>query len=194
MNDSRIRWPDAYVNPEPGRKTQKWERIISLFMENDMSELVLSHRTGARGRILSVLAQKTFRLLHMPFKVEPIFIHKKPNRWYVDFARVHNLKLRTHDFYNPDLFFEDGTWAEITLSENTAYKKLFRYGHQADKLAVFWLDEDIGLHKEICRAVRFPNARVMSIESLCPQLETVSGGPELIERLTLLKGLKGIIL
>lgn len=155
MNGNQIRWPDAYVRAEAGRKIQKWEKIISLFMENDLSELVLSHRTGARGQILLVPAQEAFRLLHMPFKVEPFFIHKKPNRWYVDFAGSHNIKLRTHDFYNPDLFFEDGTWAEITLSENTAYKKLFRYGHQADKLAVFWLDEDTGLHKEICRTGAF---------------------------------------
>lgn len=80
----------------------------------------------------------------------------------MDFAKTYNLKLRTHDAYNPDLFFEDGTWAEITLSENTAYKKLFRYGHQADQIAVFWLDEDTGLHKDTCQSVHFPNARVTS--------------------------------
>jgi hypothetical protein len=127
-------------------------------------------------------------------KAEPIFLHKTPNRWYVDFAKTHNLKLRTHDFYNPDLFFEDGTWVEITLSENSAYKKLLRYGHQADQVAVYWLDEDTGLHKDTCRAVRFPNARIASLERLSPRLQTVAGGPELIEKLMLLKGLKGTIL
>ena len=194
MDASSIRWPDAYAIPGSDRTTKKWGKIISLFMRNDMAQLNLAQRSGARGRILSVLAQEAFRLMETPFKAEPIFLHKTPNRWYVDFAKTHNLKLRTHDAYNPDLFFEDGTWAEITLSENTAYKKLFRHGHQAEQITVFWLDEDTGLHKDTCQSVRFPNARVTSLESLYPQLQNVAGGPELIERLKLLKWLKGTAL
>ncbi len=194
MDASSIRWPDAYAIPGSDRTTKKWGKIISLFMRNDMAQLTLAQRSGARGRILSVLAQEVFRLLERPFKVEPIFLHRPPNRWYADFAKAHNLKLRAHDFYNPDLFFEDGTWAEITLSENTAYKKLFRYGHQAYQMPVFWLDEDTGLHKDTCQSMPFPNARVTSLDSLYPRLQTIAGGPELIERLMLLKELKGTIL
>ena len=194
MNARSIRRPDAYAVQGSERTSKKWKKILCLFMQNDVAQLTLAHRTGARGRILSVLAQEAFRLIEIPFKAEPVFLHKMPNSWYVDFAETHNLKLRTHDFYNPDLFFDDGTWVEITLSENSAYKKLFRYGHQADQMAVYWLDEDTGLHKNTCRTVRFPNARVASFESLYPRLQTVVGGPELIEGLMLLKGLKGTIL
>ena len=42
-----------------------------------------------------------------------------------------DIKIRTHDFYNPDYILMNGTWLEVTLSENNTYKKLFRYGHQA---------------------------------------------------------------
>ena len=117
----------------------------------------------------------------------------KPDQWYIEFAKQHAIKLRTHDFYNPDLFLSDSTWVEITLSQNTAYQKIFRYGHQADKLLVLWLDEDVGYHKKICQNVRFPNAEINSIECYNTQLEKLSGGPDIIRRLKTLKKLKGII-
>ena len=57
----------------------------------------------------------------------------------------------------------NGTWLEVTLSENNTYKKLFHYGHQAPLLKILWLDEDTGLHKKVCKNVDFPNAEVISI-------------------------------
>jgi hypothetical protein len=47
----------------------------------------------------------------------------------------------------------------------TAFKKLFRYGHQAPRLLVLWLDSDVGLHKRLCEGVEFPNATVRPVES-----------------------------
>ncbi len=194
MDKKVIRNPDDYREPISDRKGKKWEKIISLFMENRLDDLALNYRTGARGRIFSVLSSEVFKKLQIHFKPEPIFYHINPNQWYIDFAKQHAIKLRTHDFYNPDLFFKDGTWVEVTLSENTAYKKIFRYGHQADKLLILWLDKDRGYHKETCQNVCFPNTVISSIESFNTQLEKLSGGPDIICRLKTLKRLKGIIL
>jgi hypothetical protein len=189
-----IRKPDEYRGPLSIRKKRKWDKIISFFMENRLNDLALNHRTGTRGRILSALSLDIFDKLQIPYKSEPIFYHVQPNQWYKEFAKRHGLKLRTHDFYNPDLFLETGAWVEVTLSENTAYQKLFRYGHQANKLIVYWLDVDEGFHKEKCQHIRFPNAEVNSIECFATRLRKMPSGQDLIERLKLLKNLKGTIL
>jgi hypothetical protein len=78
------------------------------------------------------------QIISVGFSAEPIFEHVSPNPWYVDFALKHDIKLRLHPFYNPDFFLENGAWLEATLSENSAYKKIFRYGHQAEELLVLW--------------------------------------------------------
>ncbi len=189
-----MRLPDEDRDPLSGRKKRKWDRIITLFMENRIDELASYHRAGTRGRILSVLAIDLFDKLQIPFRPEPIFHHVEPNPWYREFAQLHGIKLRTHEIYNPDMFLENGTWVEVTLSENTAYKKLFRYGHQTDNLLIYWLDRDHGFHKEQCHTVDFPNAEVRSIECHAPQQKKVPGGQGLIERFDLLKRLKGSIL
>ena len=194
MANKGIRTPDKYKESISNRKSKKWKKIITLFKENKLDYLALNHRTGARGRILSVLSLDIFSKLQIPFKSEPIFYHQEPNEWYIEFAKQHDIKLRTHDFYNPDIFLENGTWVEITLSENTAYQKLFRYGHQADNLLIFWLDKDDGYHKKICQNIRFPNAKTNSIECFNAQLEKVSSGLEIIKKLKTLKKLKGTIL
>lgn len=194
MTNELIRMPDEYREPLSVRKKRKWDKIISLFMENRLNNLALNHRTGARGRILSVLSLDIFDKLQIPFKSEPIFYHVEPNQWYNEFAKRHGIKLRTHDFYNPDLFLENGAWVEVTLSENTAYKKLLYYGHQAKKLFVYWLDTDDGFHKEKCQNVRFPNAEINSIECFSSRLKKMPSGQDIIERLKILKSLKGTIL
>ncbi len=194
INNEIIRLPDEYGKPVSERNRKKWHKIISLFSENRLNDLALNHRTGTRGRILSVLALEVFNIIQIPFSSEPIFHHTEPNRWYTEFAKKHEIKLRTHDFYNPDLFLEDGTWVEITLSENTAYQKLFRYGHQAENLLLLWLDNDQGFHKETCQHIRFPNARIESIEFFEAQLKKTPKGLEIIDKLKVLKKLKGIIL
>ncbi len=81
-----------------------------------------------------------------------------------------------------------------SLSKNSAYKKVFRYGHQANELLVLWLDVDEGFHKTACRGVAFPNARVESVESLYDDLVGRAGGVELVRKFETLKGLEGIIL
>ena len=194
MINKEIRIPDEYRKPISDRKGKKWEKIISLFMEEKLDDLALNHRTGTRGRILSVLALDLFYKLQIPFTSEPIFYHMEPSQWYIEFAKQHGIKLRTHDFYNPDLFLENGTWVEVTLSENTAYKKLFRYGHQADNLLILWLDKDDGYHKKICQNVRFSNAAIKSIEYFNTQHKKLLSASDIIRRLTILKKLKGTIL
>jgi len=193
MPEHKIRFPDDYGEPLGISQEKKWKKIISLFLENKLDELGQKHRTGARGRILSVLSLNIFDILQIPYESEPIFYHVEPNPWYIEFAKHHDIKIRTHDFYNPDLFLEDGTWVEITLSENTAYQKLFRYGHQADNLVIYWLDKDEGYHKKICQNVRFPNVEIKSIECFNPHLQKTSKGQELVNYLKILKRLKGII-
>ena len=125
---------------------------------------------------------------------EPVFAQKAPIPLYAEFAAKHRIKLRTHPFYNPDILFDDGSWVEATVSENEAYKKLFRYGHQATGLTVIWLDEDEGMHKSICQGVKFPNAEVVGVDSFYAQLKERQQGRELIERFECLKGVKGVVL
>ena len=122
------------------------------------------------------------KALQIPHDSEPIFDHITQNEWYLDFASKHNLKIKTHDFYNPDFILADGTWLEITLSENTAYKKLFRYGHQAPLLKVLWLDEDSGLHKKVGEGFEFFNAEVISVQKYFSEFEKASGGKDLINK------------
>ncbi|MEE9295619.1 MAG: hypothetical protein V3W34_11750 [Phycisphaerae bacterium] len=188
------RRPDHFAPPPTERTRRKWELVISAFMENRLDELRSIQRTGARGRIFSALAGSMLRKLGMNGQPEPVFDHINPDSWYVDFASTHGLKLRTHEFYNPDFLLGDGTWLEITLSENEAYKKLLRYGHQAPRLLIVWLDEDAGLHKEVCKGVVFPNADVMSVDGFYADLEDRPGGTEFVETIKRLKHLKGQIL
>ena len=186
------RRPERYRDADSPRSMRKWQEVISLFYEDRICELKQICRQGGRGRILAALVTDLFRLRGISFRAEPIFKEVEPDRWYVKFAEENGFKLRTHEFYNPDLFLDDGTWVEITLSENTAYKKLLRYGHQAGKLIVLWLDTDSGHHKEICSPVRFPNAEVICVESMLPQ-EINPETEKLKNRLRLLKELKGIL-
>lgn len=127
------------------------------------------------------------------YQPEPIFNHKPPSEWYTNFAINNGITLRSHDFYNPDFLLDDGSWVEITLSENTAYKKLFRYGHQADYLKVIWIDKDDGLHKQVCQYIKFPNANVVCIDRYYDKLKIQPRGLKLIEKIELLKNLKGIV-
>ncbi len=190
---SHIRKPDRYAEPPPQRRQKKWARIINVFMKGGADELKKIHRTGTRGRIFAVLIEHMLEALQIQSEPEPIFDHIAPSKWYLDFALANDLKIRAHEFYNPDYILSDGTWLEITLSENTAYKKLFRYGHQAPALKVLWLDEDAGLHKNICEGIEFPDALVVNIQEYFPELEKVSGGNDLINKFQQLKNLKGII-
>jgi len=128
-------------------------------MDDRFEELKKIHRTGTRGRIFAVLVKQMFEILQIPQDSEPIFDHIIPNKWYLDFAAKHDLKIRTHDFYNPDYIRTDGTWIEITLSENTAYKKLFRYSHQAPLLKIIWIDDDTGHHKKNVKILNFQMPR-----------------------------------
>jgi len=197
---SQLRKPDRYAEPIPPRRQKKWNKIINAFMEGRFDELKIIHRTGTRGRIFEVLVKGMLETLKISNKPEPIFdriTHDNNlitmSKWYLDFASKYDLKIRTHDFYNPDYVLTDGAWLEITLSENTAYKKLFRYGHQAPLLKVLWLDEDTGLHKKVCENIEFPNAQVISIKSYFLELGDVDGGKNLINKFIELEKLKGII-
>jgi len=176
------------------RHAQKWQKIISAFKNAQLNELLAIQRTGSRGRIFHALVEDMLKLLAIPFQFEPVFDHKEMNPWYVDFAAQHNLKLRTHEFYNPDFLLEDGTWFEISLSEKKAYQKLFRFGHQAPHLIVIWLDGDDGLHKSICKDIKFPNAEVRSVKDYYSQLSINVGEKALIEDLERLEKLKGTLL
>jgi len=188
------RKPDGYASLPARRAQRKWEPIITAFLEGRIDHLYSIQRTGARGRIFSHMVTEALRLLRMPCQPEPIFEHRDPNPWYVDFAAKNGLKLRRHRFYNPDFVLDEGTWMEATLSENSAYKKLFRHGQQAPRLIVIWLDKDTGLHKEVCERVAFPNAEVKDVASFYPRLTPCVGGESLIEKIELLKTLKGRLL
>ena len=91
--------------------------------------------------------------------------------------------------YNPDFCLEDGSWLEATLSENTAYKKLFKHGHQAKKLTVLWLDKDTGRHSEVCKKVAFPNASVQHVLSFYSNLSKSAQGTQLLEHFSRLEQL-----
>ena len=187
------RQPTGYASSS--KKTQKkWEEIVSAFMCGDFERLRAIQRTGTRGRIFTLLINQCFDVLGITYKREPIFSHVSVSTWYEKFAEQHGLKLRVNDFYNPDFLFRDGSWVEITLSENTAFKKLFRYAHQASYLLVIWLDSDVGLHKTVCEGLLFPNAIVRSVEWYYPQLERKAKGPDIIKKLEILKELKHEIL
>ncbi len=191
--NSQFRQPDRYANPIPARSQKKWTKMYNAFMDSRFDELKEIHRTGTRGRIFAFLIKNMLDILQIQHDSEPIFDHIAPNKWYLDFASKHDLKIRTHDFYNPDYITPDGTWLEITLSENTAYQKLFRYGHQAPALKVLWLEKDTGLHKKVCKDVDFPNAEVVSVQEYYSEFDKSSGGRELVNKFQQLKQLKGII-
>jgi len=188
------RSPNRFAENSAGRHHRKWEEIIAAFMSGELERLRSVQRTGTRGRVFSALVKATLEALQIPSQPEPIFDHLPPNPWYGEFASEHGLKLREHPFYNPDFLLDDGTWVEVTLSENTAYKKLFRFGHQSPRLTVIWLDEDEGLHKTVCKNVAFPNAVVTDVKQFYPRLANCSGGGEIVENMERLRGLKGIVL
>lgn len=131
--------------------------------------------------------------LGIRYRAEPVFEPIPPDPWYVQYSQDHRLKLIMDPFYNPDFYLEDGAWLEVTLSENTAYKKLLKYGHQTNRLIVLWLDVDQGLHKSVCEGVVFFNAKVERVDSFYDQLKLM-GEEDLIRKFEMLKGIKGIIL
>jgi hypothetical protein len=159
-------------------------------MAGDLDRLRTVQRSGARGRIFAALIRRCFDELAIGYKSEPVFPHLPPTEWYAAFAARHELKLATHNYYNPDFLLDDGSWAEVTLSENTAYKKLFQYGHQAPRLLVIWLDTDDGLHRELCNEVEFPNAIVRPVDWYYPQLDRTANGQDVVQKLETLRGLK----
>lgn len=194
MRCKRLREPDRYAPPPTSRVQRKWAPIIAAFLEGRMDDLYSIQRTGARGRIFSCLVADALKLVGLSFRPEPIFQHRDPNSWYMDFATKNGLKLWTYSFYNPDFVLSDGTWAEATLSENSAYKKVFRYGHQSSRLLVIWLDKDNGLHKDLCASTTFPNAQVLEIISFYPDLMQCAGGEDLVRKFEQLKTLRGRLL
>lgn len=192
--DYTKRNPIRFSEPPTDKNKNKWDKIITSFMEGRIDELKQIYRNGTRGRIFEVLVKKALNRLEINYLPEPVFEHVEPAPWYVAHSSKHeDLKLRTHDFYNPDYLLPDGSWLEVTLSENTAYKKLFRYGHQAPFLNVVWIDEDTGLHKTIFQDVEFPNAEVQNIQNWFPELLSLSNGKGLVDHFGELKNLKHII-
>ncbi len=144
---------------------------------------------------MSHLVNNMLDCICLRYEQEPLFDHKAPIEWYNNYSdRIDDIKLRIHDFYNPDYILDDGSWVEVTLSENTAYKKLFRYGHQADFLIVIWIDPDDGLHKQVCQNIQFPNAELVNIEHYYAQLQQSSSGLEIIKKFEQLKKLKGVVM
>ena len=141
METSPPRKPIGYASP-PNRHRKKWDAKLSAFLTDDLDALSKLQRSGTRGRIFSALVRRTFEAIGVDFEAEPLFESLAPTDWYRDFAERHGLKLVVDDHYNPDFLLGDGAWAEATLSENTAYKKLFRYGRQTPQLHVIWLDTD----------------------------------------------------
>lgn len=113
--------------------------------------------------------------------IMPSLVEQRPN-------------LSKSPFYNPDFFLENGAWLEASLSENSAYKKLFRYGHQADELIVLWLDPDQGFHRSVCLEVDFPNAQIKRVQSFFDELGKTIQGEKLIKKFELLADLKGTLL
>lgn len=100
---------------------------------------------------------------------------------------ANDIKLREFDSYNPDFMLGCGTWIEVTLSEEKAYKKLFVHGHQAPHLRVFWLDEDSGHYKSRCAPVTFPNATVARIDTLLPFMKESATSETVIEHILQLR-------
>jgi hypothetical protein len=188
-----IRLPDKYAQNTPERHRKKWEEILLSFMQGDLDRLSAIQRTGSRGRIFFALVDEMLRTLGIPYRAEPVFDAIPPNPWYAKFALEHDITLRTDVLYNPDFFIEDGIWLEVTLSENSAYKRLFKYGHQADRLNVLWLDVDQGFHKTICQGIAFPNAEVGRVDTFYSELK-MKGREDLVRKYERLKELKGIIL
>jgi hypothetical protein len=55
---------------------------------------------------------------------------------------------------------------------------------------VLWLDPDVGLHKQICEDVKFPNATINPISSYWQRLEATAHGAEVVRKLKALRELK----
>ncbi len=143
--------------------------------------------------IFEVLIKNSLDSIKIDYEPEPIFEHIKPNQWYLDFASNHeDIKIMIHDFYNPDYVLSNGTRLEVTLSENTAYKKVFRYGHQTPALKIVWLDKDSGLHEKVCKNIKFPNVQVVNAQGGFSELKMIPGGNELLDQFIELKNLKHI--
>jgi hypothetical protein len=194
MRDANPRMPIRFAEAVPQRHREKWDRIIGTFMEGDIEQLKSMHRTGARGRIFLHLVRLALQQAGIAFRSEPVFEPVLPDPWYSSFAAKSGIEIRALPFCNPDFLLDDGTWLEATLSENTAYKKLFSHGHQAPRLIVVWLDEDTGRHREVCKDVVFPNASVLPAEEYFPTLAASLDGARLLGQLERLRQVKGIIL
>lgn len=190
--DRLIREPTALRVPA-ARQERKWRPLLDAFLAGDVEQTVKLTRTGARGRIFQQLVERSLDELGVEYRREPLFPAIEPDEFYVRMASRFELKLERDSDCNPDFLLADGTWLEVTLSENTAYRKLFRHGHQAPFLAVLWLDADTGLHSQVCRDIAFPHARVSPISILRERLECTLRGRELTRQFEALKRLKGIL-
>ncbi len=61
-------------------------------------------------------------------------------------------------------------------------------------LKIIWLDIDDGWHKKICEHTIFPNAKIINMDRFFPDLNKSQDGIEIINKLNLLKTLKGVLL
>jgi CspA family cold shock protein len=150
-----------YSNKKYNTKTYDWQRLIHEFFEKNYEFCIKNNRSGLKGRIFSELIKKMFVFDKFSFEREVEFEPKLINKRYQQLAATKGRKCnRNKNKYIIDFLIDNRKWIEVTLNEDTAHKKTFKYAHQCDELIVIFLEPS----DHIYYFNPFPNAKVIILE------------------------------
>lgn len=142
-------------------KKAKWPTLIDAFLNGQYQLCINNGRYGLRGRIFANLVELLLIRDNIPFKSEVSFKPKPIPTKFIEIAKNHGENLKTRKkSYIIDFLIKNDIWLEVTLNEQEAHKKTFKYAHQCKQLIVLYLEKSSFVHRKNV----FPNAKIMLVD------------------------------
>ena len=130
-------------------KKAKWQTLIDAFLNGQYQLCINNGRYGLRGKIFENLVELLLIRDHIPFESEIYFKPKPISTKFIEIARNHGENLKTRKkSYIIDFLIKNDIWLEVTLNENIAHKKTFKYAHQCKQLIVLYLEKSSFVYKK----------------------------------------------
>ena len=142
-------------------KKTEWSTLIDAFLNGQYQLCINNGRYGLRGRIFENLVELLLIYDNIPFESEVSFKPKPVPTKFIEIARNHGENLKTRKkSYIIDFLINNDIWLEVTLNEQEAHKKTFKYAHQCKQLIVLYLEKSSFVHRKNV----FPNAKIMLVD------------------------------
>ena len=142
-------------------KKTEWSTLIDAFLNGQYQLCINNGRYGLRGRIFAYLVELLLIYDNIPFESEVSFKPKPIPTKFIEIARNHGENLKTRKkSYIIDFLINNDIWLEVTLNEQEAHKKTFKYAHQCKQLIVLYSEKSSFVHRKNV----FPNAKIMLVD------------------------------